>query len=998
MHENASLVTARIDRFIRERLVPALYREQQPMRVTAWEVPDEPVPFDEAVAQSFADFRIGDRWGKPWGTTWFRAEGVVPDWDATDAVIEAVVDLGFLRGQAPGGQAEGLVFDARGSILKAVEPLNTHVPLTAGPGERVELIVEAAANPASWGAPEFSPIAWGDKATAGSEPFYTLNRLHLALLDRPVWEFERDIHVLRGLMLQLPDDARRGEILRALERAIDVIDPVDVSGTAADGRDQLREALAKPANASAHRTIAVGHAHIDSAWLWPVRETIRKCARTFSNALQLMDEHPDFVFACSSAQQFDWMKRYYPDLFARILERVREWRFVPVGGMWVEADTNMPGGEAMARQFVVGKRYFREELGVDPVEVWLPDSFGYSAGLPQLVAAAGFRYFLSQKISWNETNAFPHHTFRWEGIDGTRVFAHFPPSDTYSSDLSAEQLARGARQYAEKGHSNVSLLPFGYGDGGGGPTREMMATAKRTASLEGSPTVEIATPREFFELAEADYPDAPVWSGELYLEFHRGTYTSQARTKRGNRRSEHLLREAELWAVAAFVRAGLAYPVAELREAWETVLLQQFHDILPGSSIAWVHRVAKENYAKVEESLEAIIRRSLEALVGDGDRELAANASPFAVGGVPALGVATATVSPAASVTPTDRGFLLRNDAVAVEVDERGLIVSLVDLQADRELIAGEPANLLQLFRDVPTRFDAWDIDLHYRRSLVPLTAATAVEATDDGVRVEREFGSSRVSQHLSLAGDRVEIVTTVDWHERQKLLKLAFPLDLHAANASSETQFGHVVRPTHSNTSWDFARFETVAHRWVHVGEPGYGVAVANDSTYGHDVTRTTRDDGGTTTLVRQSLLRAPLFPDPESDQGEHVLRTSIRVGTDVLGAAEEGYRLNLPVRGIRGGSPVEPLLRVSNPAIVVEAVKLAEDGSGDVVVRLYEARGAKARGRLTWGFATARVWETDLLEEEREGRPAIATDAGETTLALRPFEIVTLRAARAG
>ena len=381
--------------------------------------------------------------------------------------------------------------------------------------------------------------------------------------------------------------------------------------------------LSRPAYASAHQLVATGHAHIDSAWLWPVRETIRKCARTFSNVVALMDEYPDFVFSCSSAQQLAWMKESYPELFGRIREKVKAGQFVPVGGMWVESDTNMPGGEAMARQFVEGKKFFLDEFGVDCQEAWLPDSFGYSGALPQIVKAAGSKWFLTQKISWNQVNRMPHHTFNWEGIDGTRLFTHFPPVDTYNAELHGRELAHAERNYRDHGRGTISLVPFGYGDGGGGPTREMVAAAHRTADLEGSPKVRMGTAANFFTQAEAEYTNLPVWVGEMYLEMHRGTYTSQAKTKRGNRRSEHLLREAELWCATAAVRTAgeFAYPAAELKRLWQLVLLQQFHDILPGSSIAWVHQDAERNYEAIAEALEAIISRSRACSARSGGRQ-----------------------------------------------------------------------------------------------------------------------------------------------------------------------------------------------------------------------------------------------------------------------------------------------------------------------------------------------------------------------------------------
>jgi len=1017
MHDNSALVRARIARFVSERLTPALYRSAAPLTVTAWEVPDEPVPFAEAVCQSFAPFPVGTRWGAPWGTPWFPLTGAVPkDWalladTGFEGRAELVLDLGFLSGQ-PGFQAEGLVFDPDGRIVKAIEPRNNQVPVSVGPGGAIDVYVEAASNPDVGSDWSFRPTPSGDKATAGAEPIYQLRAMDVSLLDTVVWELERDIWTLTGLMDELSADLpRTAEILRALEAVVDRMDPEDISGTAADGRAILAPVLAKPAYASAHRIVAVGHAHIDSAWLWPVRETIRKCARTFSNVLYLMDRDPGFVFACSSAQQYAWMKEYYPDLFDRIRARVEQGRFVPVGGMWVESDTNMPGGEALARQLIAGKGFFMREFGVEPLEVWLPDSFGYTAALPQIVAAAGSRYFLTQKISWNETNSMPHHTFSWEGIDGTRIFTHFPPVDTYNSVLSGEELARAQRQYSEKGASNVSLVPFGYGDGGGGPTREMLASAARTKSLEGSPTVTVATPLAFFQEAESDYPSPPVWSGELYLEFHRGTYTSQAKTKAGNRRSEHLLREAELWAATAAVRTGAAYPYDQLASIWHTVLLQQFHDILPGTSIAWVHQVAEANYARVAQELEEIIAAAVAALAGAGRdssdvvaAKVGYNASPFPISGVPALSCAQIATPGVVKVEHRGDGFVLENDTLRVSIDGQGLMTGLIDVATGRDAVPeGQPGNVLQVFRDTPTQWDAWDIDEHYRRTGTELREADSVELIEESehrasVKVNRRFGASSISQVLTLEGDSaaLDIVTTIDWHERQKMLKLTFPIDVHADRAASEIQFGHVYRPTHVNTSWDAARFETCAHRWVHVGEPGFGVAVANSSTYGHDITRSTRPGGGTTTLVRETLLRAPQFPDPTADQGRHVLRTSIRIANDVLDAVSEGYRVNLPLRVVEGAVPVGPLVVSDCPSIVVECVKLAEDRSGDLVVRVYEARGTQARGTVGFGFDVGSIIETDLLERTLDDPTAlIDVRHSQAELHLRPFQIVTLRVA---
>lgn len=686
-------------------------------------------------------------------------------------------------------------------------------------------------------------------------------------------------------------------------------------------------------------------------------------------------------------------------------------RFVPAGGMWVESDTNLPGGEAMARQFVLGTRWFIDELGVEPLDVWLPDSFGYSGSLPGIATAAGKRWFLTQKISWNDTNTMPHHTFWWEGIDGTRIFTHFPPVDTYNSDLSAADLARAERQYAEKGRANTSLVPFGYGDGGGGPTREMIAAGRRTADLEGSPRVTLSSPAEFFEAAQAEYADPPAWRGEMYLEFHRGTYTSQHRTKAGNRRSEHLLREAELWATTAAVRVGRAYPAEELDRIWRMVLLQQFHDILPGSSIAWVHREAERNYAEVARDLERIVADSLAALASSAEAgssgsgaEVVANAGPFPVRGVPALGVGAVAAGVAEAVIVEQEGtdWVLTGPGIRAVVDQHGRLTSLRDLAADREVLApDEPSARLVLHRDVPNRWDAWDVDHHYRQVARELDEPTSIEALPDGLRITFATGKSEIVETLRLAADRpaIEIELDLDWHEQQQLLKLDFGLDVHADQATSEIQFGHLDRPTHENTSWDAARFETVAHRWVQVGEPGYGVALANDCSYGFDCTRTTRADGGTTTRLGVSVVRAPLFPDPEADQGRHRLAYTLHVGAGVPEGIEEGYRLNLPLRAVSGGAvdAVEPLLRVDDPAVVIEAVKLAEDGSGDVIVRCYESLGGRARATLTADFDVTGITETDLLERPIDPRALRAVDGRTATLELRPFQLCTLRLRRA-
>ncbi|WP_030572255.1 alpha-mannosidase [Streptomyces aureocirculatus] len=1005
MHDDRSLVEGRLKRVLDERIRPAVYPASVPLDIAVWNAPGEPVPVADGLAATPEPTEVGARWGAPWGTSWFRVTGTVPaQW--AGRTVEAVLDLGFDENM-PGFQCEGLVYRPDGTPVKGLNPRNQWVRIAAPAkgGEEVCLHIEAASNPVILDYHPFLPTQLGDKETAGSEPQYRLERMDLAVFDETVWQLVVDLEVLGELMRELPEDSgRRYEILRAVDRALDAVDLQDVNGSAAAARAALEGVLAAPAHDSAHRVSAVGHAHIDSAWLWPLRETVRKVARTTSNMTALLDDEPDFVFAMSQAQQWAWIKEHRPEVWAKVKKAVADGRFVPAGGMWVESDTNMPGSEAMARQFVHGKRFFLEEFGVENDEAWLPDTFGFAAGLPQIIKAAGSKWLLTQKISWSQTNKFPHHTFQWEGIDGTRIFTHFPPVDTYNCSMKGSEIAHAARNFKDKGVARHSLAPTGWGDGGGGTTREMIAKAARMRDLEGSATVNWETPAAFFEKAEAEYPNAPVWVGELYLELHRATLTSQAGTKQGNRRSEHLLREAELWAATAAVRAGFPYPYEDLDRIWKTVLLHQFHDILPGSSIAWVHREARATYAAVAADLDAIITAAQRALAGDGASTLVFNSAPHTRAGVPAGGAALPLAAGESAIAVrADGGYLLDNGLLRVEIDARGLVVSAYDIAAGRETVApGAAANLPQLHADFPNMWDAWDVDEFYRHSVTDLTDVAEVVPCDGAsVRVVRRFGSSRLTQVLTLApGERrLDIDTEVDWHETEKFLKLAFPLDVHAERYASETQFGHFHRPTHTNTSWEAAKFEACNHRFLHIEEPGWGVALVNDSTYGHDVTRAVRDtDAGTTTTVRVSLLRAPRFPDPETDQGVHRFRHALVPGAGIVDAVREGYRINLPERRVTGAADaVAPLVAVADDAVVVTAVKLADDGSGDVVIRFHEAHGGRARTTLTLGFEAGSIAVTDLLERPLDGVLAPERDGAVLTVALRPFELVTLRVARA-
>ncbi|ATG55307.1 alpha-mannosidase [Brachybacterium ginsengisoli] len=1031
MHDNRPTSEDRVRRFLGELLPARRHLATAELTIEAWEAPGEPVNFAEAREQVYRPIAVGDRWGRPWSTLWLHLTGTVPaSWTVDeDRDVELQLDLSFT--DMPGFQAEALIWTPEGETVKAINPYNQYLTLEAG--QEIDLYLECAANPNVPGDWTFAPTALGDLATAGEDPIYDLTTLRLAWRSKSVWELEQDMVALNGLLHTLPEQSpRRFDILHALGRALDAADPDDLHASAGQARQELRGVLEAPANASALTVVATGHAHIDSAWLWPLRETRRKCARTFSNVCWLLERYPQLTFSCSSAQQYQWIRDEYPGLFRRIAGHVAAGRFLPVGGMWVESDTNMPGSEAMARQFLHGKKFFLEEFGVETTETWLPDSFGYSAALPQICALAGNDSFLTQKVSWNQYSTFPHHTFEWEGIDGTTQFTHFPPIDGYNGQLTAAELAYFEKNFKDKGASHIGLTPTGWGDGGGGPTREMIAAQERFADLEGAPKVEWSTARDFFDRAREEYAEPPVWNGELYLELHRGTYSSQIHGKQGNRRTEALMHDVELWSATAAHRVdGFDYPYEEIDSLWDKLLLLQFHDILPGSSIAWVHREAEHSYEHITERGEALVAAALEALGDEAGDPVAANSSSRSRHGVAPLAIGAASApGTAPEVREADGTIRVSTADLHVEIDDRGLLTSLRAGAEGRESIApGAGGALLQLHRDAPNAWDSWDIDEFYRHVHRDLEADGAPElsrAEDGTVRVAvtyrtREEGhlerpaeampsrgtGSRITLTYSVApgATALGIDLDVDWHERKKVLKLAFPLDVRAAVMSSEIQFGHLDRPVPVNTTADFGRFETCAHRWVRVAEPDFGIALANDSSYGHDVRRVLReDDGGTTTVVRATVLRAAEFPDPSAEEGVYSLRYAIQPEAGVAAAIDLGEELNQAPRVLVRDEPLAPLAALEavragqDHSARIQTLKLAEDRSGDLVVRLYESEGRRTEVELTASGArsltVADLLERPLTEQSPLGHRAASVEGEALPLTLRPFEITTVRA----
>ena len=947
------------------------------------------ISVEEARELDFEPVELGRQLGPLWATYWFQIEATVPrQWAGRR------VDLLWVTGSEStlwidGRSVQGLNTGSQGERPDAV------LAESAAPGQRFDLLVEVACNGKFGSLPRPHPAL---------EPV-VLDRCKIALFDEEAWNLWLEFSMLRELEAEHErglEPAWAGRLLSELNRFCNVWDAGDRS-TWGPAREILAGLLANRNGTWAHELSAIGHAHLDTAWLWPLAETYRKCVRTFSSQARYMDMYPEFRFACSQAQQYAWVKARNPDLYARIRERVERGQWIPVGGTWVEPDCNLPSGEALVRQFLLGQRFFERELGRRCREFWQPDVFGYNGQLPQLMRGAGIARFLTQKLSWNRFNPPPHHTFRWQGIDGSEVVAHFPPADTYNAEASVADLARNARNFKDHARSRESLMLFGWGDGGGGPTPKMIETLLRARDLQGLPRTAMRTSDEFFERLEAENADLPTIVGELYFEYHRGTYTSQARTKRANRRSEQLLHDVEFLAAAAHKLNGAPYPAVEIEGLWQRLCLNAFHDILPGSSIGLVYEDAERDYAWILSEGERLKAAALDALSsGDGPtpvNTIAADRSEIveAPGGelswveCPGYGVGRIGSTPD-SVTATDDGerIVLENGALRATLLRGGELLSLIEKESGREALA-EAGNRLELYDDRPTAFDAWDIDPFHLETGTVCAPADSVFLTRPGplraeVVFDRTIGAAsslRQTVRLDAGARRLEFHNEIDWHEEHRLLKVAFPTVVRSESATYEMQFGVVERPTHYSTSHDLARFEVPGHRFADLSEHGFGVALLSGATYGWSTY------GGT---MRMSLLRAPTSPDPEADRGRHAISYAIMPhagGWREAGVVAEAHRFNVPVVWAPGGLAVGSFIAVDDANLVLDTVKRAED-SDAVVLRLYESHGASGSARVRLGFPFEAARFCNLLEDDL-GTARVA--AGAIEVPYRPFEIVSLK-----
>ncbi len=907
----------------------------------------------------------------------------------------------------------------------------------ADAGEKIDLLVQTYAHNA-----ETTVHGWEQPRTPEPEEF---RGFYLATLNTDLLGLYFDCEFLINLVDgQEETDPCRAGVVRALNEVCNRY-RADSPKTISVCRKILRDCRKEFNSSIPHTITPVGHAHLDTAWLWPLSVTHLKMAHTTAVQLELMERYPEHVFAHSQASQYEWLEQEHPELYERVKKAIKRGQWEVVGSMWVEADCNLTGAESLVRQFLYGRRWFKDKLGVTTDDMWLPDVFGYSAALPQILSQFGIKYFLTQKLSWNQFNKIPHHTFWWKGIDGSQVWTHFPPADTYCASAEPKQLLESVKKFKDHGRSGRSLLLYGFGDGGGGPTEFNLERLRRCRLTPCLPQVEKkATAVSFMENAKAEAEDLLTWSGELYFELHRGTYTSQAANKKLNRETEFLLRDAE-WLACFRGDFPKGYPQEQLERAWKLVLLNQFHDIIPGSSVMEVYADSLKDYAVVKEIGAEVIEDSLKQIGSQLDTsgmkkplalfhnsripsqaEVAWPAKEKApqslrvgdevlpvqmveefgeskvIFATPDDALGAVAVGEFSGAAPHETPRLksgprkMENDEWSVRFDANGNITSITSLDDERtEFIApGHAANMFQIFDDNPTFWDAWDVDIYSLETAQDLAKSDSFGLVEKGpvraaVEIVKTFGKSKIVQRISLGPTPgIRFDTWVDWHEDNKMLKVAFPLNVNTPRASFEIQFGHVERPTHRNTSWDVARFEVCHQKWMDMSEGGHGAALLNDGKYGCDVLDN---------VMRLTLLRSPKAPDPNCDMGEHRFTYVLLPHYDQLPQSDvvaASYALNSPVRtawlkpqkGTEGTVP--QLLTSDSMHLIIESVKKAEDSSL-VLARCYECHNARGSAQISSALPIKRAWKADLSEQPLE---EIEVEDGSVNITYRPFEIITL------
>ncbi len=1002
-----------MERFLKEKIEQTLIQLSQRMLVK--EVPLDGFAVKECgyktsqnppvADESWKSFLTDERWGKqPDSHYWFYKKLVTTEENMYFSVLTG------LEGQWDATNPQFMVF-LDGKLVQGLDVNHTEVLLKEKKEYELYLYAYSGMN---GGCKEFIPS--------------------LKAYDSEMRKLYYDMKVPYDVcMLHEKEEKVYIDIMSYLENTANLLDFRHNNG--ALGKDSVRAALKYIESEFYEKfcgkekceaeVVCIGHTHIDVAWLWTLAQTREKVLRSFSTVINLMKQYPEYRFMSSQAQLYKYVKEQDPVLYGEIKEMVRQGRWEVEGAMWVEPDCNLTSGESLVRQLMFGKRFFKEEFGVDSEILWLPDVFGYSAALPQILKKAGVHRFFTSKISWNETNTMPNDTFLWQGIDGTEILTFFlttqdkvkggKPTNytTYVGNLNPSQIQGSWERYQNKDISEEVIITYGYGDGGGGPTAEMIENGLRLSKgIPGCASTRFDSAASFFNKLEErvkEHPHVPKWVGELYLEFHRGTYTSMAKNKKYNRKSEFLYQTAELCAVTDMLLNGREYPQALLNDGWETILLNQFHDIIPGSSIKQVYIDSEEQYQRIGKAGEAVVKAALEHIASKVKAQkglLVYNPLSFANSGIveadgqklyveniPAKGYKVVYDYKTANSVKVEKQ-LLENRFFRVTFDGAE-ITGIYDKTHERELVkAGTYANALRAFEDYPKEYDNWEITSYYKDKMWEVNEAESIEAFDEGIcaglKIRKKFLDSTIEQKICLYDDipRIDFDTCIDWKQDHVLLKTFFPMDVHAEKAAYDIQFGTVERPTHQNTSWDIAKFEVCAHKFADISEEGYGVSLLNDCKYGYSVL------GNEMSLT---LIKSGTYPNPDADKCEHHFVYSLypHAGNHRQGGTiQQAYQLNVPMYAVKveaqdGILPQEySLISCSAENVMIDTVKKAED-SAAVVVRMYETYNRRVKAGIDFGFPVKKCYLADLNENKLE---EVFVSDNRIELEIKPFEIVTL------